>query len=639
MSKEEIGTLGDSQRTKVDVKGGQHPMWDEELRVPILRDSHEKHRKLEVSCWAKEPRKESNLGTGFIDLAETLKTGEFDDWVPLEYNGSTRGEVYLEMTFYSNGPAPAPTTSGLSVPKSNFLQRRPSKLSPSERLARPSSNHESLPLVVSKHDHEDHAPSTYAGSPAHPGRSPPRTGRNSPLPPLPEQTAGLPLPSTLMPGKPHTAAGTPVSLTPHVPSILRPRNPKSSPTPIPGPATEYHGVVPAQSGTPSRTYTPVVPAPDDAYRPGTSPPGPKLDIWSPESGPTNPPGPAGFSFPVPTVQGGRQPSVEYSSPSPPIPGGYPSHQRQPSVPYQQQQQPTSQQSNPIPAQTPSYQTPPPAHFQPQQQPSYFPPASPYQQGLSTQFRGPSPSFQPQPRSELPDPYLSARYQSPLPLPPGAEASTQKSAPAPQHDPDNARVQAMKQAEEEAARKKSAAQEAERLRAETLRKEEELAMKREAEAEAVRKRELEEEEEKARRREIEAEKTRREEAERKKQREMDEARLKALREAEERAARRKEQEDRERAVDEARLQALKEAEERAAKRREQEERDRALARQLDLEFSTEPPRLAPEPVQDNARTRALRRAEEEEKRRRDQEEKDMELARQLDRELNLGISGQ
>ncbi|KAJ6630969.1 C2 domain-containing protein, partial [Mycena sp. CBHHK59/15] len=130
----QVGLNGETKRTKVDIKGGQHPMWDEEIRIPVMKDSAEKSRKLQVSCWAKEPKKEENIGQGYVDLAETLRTGEFDDWVSLEINGTTRGEIYLEMTYYTNAPAPA--NHGLVVPKAN-LTRRPSKLSPADRLARP----------------------------------------------------------------------------------------------------------------------------------------------------------------------------------------------------------------------------------------------------------------------------------------------------------------------------------------------------------------------------------------------------------------------------------------------------------------------------------------------------------------------
>jgi len=38
----------------------------------------EKYRKLEVSCWAKEPKTDDILGQGTVDITETLRTGEFD---------------------------------------------------------------------------------------------------------------------------------------------------------------------------------------------------------------------------------------------------------------------------------------------------------------------------------------------------------------------------------------------------------------------------------------------------------------------------------------------------------------------------------------------------------------------------------
>ena len=69
---------GTDKRTKVDVKGGQHPVWDEELRFPVMANTSESHRTLEVSCWSKEPRTEDCVGEGKLDISETLKTGEFD---------------------------------------------------------------------------------------------------------------------------------------------------------------------------------------------------------------------------------------------------------------------------------------------------------------------------------------------------------------------------------------------------------------------------------------------------------------------------------------------------------------------------------------------------------------------------------
>jgi Ca2+-dependent lipid-binding protein len=58
----QVSMSGATQRTPVDVKGGQHPVWDVELRVPIMKQTGEKHRTLEVSCWAKEHKVDDLLG-------------------------------------------------------------------------------------------------------------------------------------------------------------------------------------------------------------------------------------------------------------------------------------------------------------------------------------------------------------------------------------------------------------------------------------------------------------------------------------------------------------------------------------------------------------------------------------------------
>ncbi|KAJ7911503.1 hypothetical protein B0H13DRAFT_2009752 [Mycena leptocephala] len=456
----QVGLNGETKRTKVDIKGGQHPMWDEEIRFPIMKGTGDKSRKLEVSCWAKEPKKEDSIGQGFVDLAETLKTGEFDDWVSLEVNGVARGEVYLEMTFFTNAPAPV----GLSVPKANNLQRRPSKLSPAERMARPPYTSPGTSSAAGPRHQQDPqgqppnglSPPSSRGS----SSSPPRHGRESPLPLLPGQLAtGAPIPNTLTPGR---AQGLPQ----HVPSILRPRNPKSSPTPIPGPRVEYSGVVPApgHGESPPRTYTPVVPPPDSTYD--------EYVPHQPEQWGSND-SPADFSFPVPNIPGAREPTVEYSTSSynPPAPnyGGPPALDRHGSGGSTSSFSPPAFQPHP-----PSFQPPPPS-FQPP--PPSFQPSPPSFQHPPASFHPPA-SSHPQPptnrNGDLPDPYLLARYQSPLPLPPGADNSPRvrstshsqppppqsqpaapqsKPTPASQSNPDNARLQALRQVEAEAARRK------------------------------------------------------------------------------------------------------------------------------------------------------------------------------------------
>jgi Ca2+-dependent lipid-binding protein len=74
----QVALNGPPKRTAVDVKGGQHPVWDEEVRISVPKDSSEKKRTLEVSCWAKEHKADDLLGQGKVDIGETLRTGEFD---------------------------------------------------------------------------------------------------------------------------------------------------------------------------------------------------------------------------------------------------------------------------------------------------------------------------------------------------------------------------------------------------------------------------------------------------------------------------------------------------------------------------------------------------------------------------------
>ncbi|KAJ3768650.1 C2 domain-containing protein, partial [Lentinula raphanica] len=142
---------GTTKKTKIDYKGGQHPVWDAELRFPVMKSTTNKFRELEVSCYAKEHRDDTLLGEAKVDMSTTLKSGEFDEWVPLHVNDVQRGDIYLEITYYRNGPAP-PQSSLLAPPNpnsnltssnlntnqnTNLLQRRPSKMSPADRLYRP----------------------------------------------------------------------------------------------------------------------------------------------------------------------------------------------------------------------------------------------------------------------------------------------------------------------------------------------------------------------------------------------------------------------------------------------------------------------------------------------------------------------
>jgi hypothetical protein len=64
----------------VDIRGGQHPEWDSEIRFTVLKANGPggKNRKLEVACYSQEPRREDLLGKATVDISDTLRTGEFD---------------------------------------------------------------------------------------------------------------------------------------------------------------------------------------------------------------------------------------------------------------------------------------------------------------------------------------------------------------------------------------------------------------------------------------------------------------------------------------------------------------------------------------------------------------------------------
>ncbi|KAI0301772.1 hypothetical protein B0F90DRAFT_1715146 [Multifurca ochricompacta] len=120
---------GETRKTKVIKRGGQHPEWDEEIRFTIYEDSNalrassdgtppplppkagrgpkkiQGGEKMALACFAadKEP---DLIGETIVDLTEVLTRGETDEWFTLFNKDKYSGEVYLELTFWSNEPRP-----------------------------------------------------------------------------------------------------------------------------------------------------------------------------------------------------------------------------------------------------------------------------------------------------------------------------------------------------------------------------------------------------------------------------------------------------------------------------------------------------------------------------------------------------
>ncbi|GAA5904186.1 hypothetical protein JCM6882_003971 [Rhodosporidiobolus microsporus] len=147
------------KRTPTIERGGQQPEWDAEFRFEILREglggeeqlapesaalvnSHggvgptvpskdggavgskldkprpslvvapqttghpPGKRVLKIACYADDARDPKLIGEGELDIENTIKSGKHDDWVKLERKSRYAGEVYLELTWYSNDPRP-----------------------------------------------------------------------------------------------------------------------------------------------------------------------------------------------------------------------------------------------------------------------------------------------------------------------------------------------------------------------------------------------------------------------------------------------------------------------------------------------------------------------------------------------------
>ncbi|WWC90567.1 uncharacterized protein L201_005503 [Kwoniella dendrophila CBS 6074] len=145
----------DKQRTQPIKRGGQHPEWDKELRFAILEDLDDvlvrsesqseslnaslngkptppskdspagvitsaalasKSRKgplnkkggksMKVACYADDAKEPELIGECVVNIDEVLKKGEVDEWYDITYKEKYSGEIYLELTFFSNDAPP-----------------------------------------------------------------------------------------------------------------------------------------------------------------------------------------------------------------------------------------------------------------------------------------------------------------------------------------------------------------------------------------------------------------------------------------------------------------------------------------------------------------------------------------------------
>ncbi|KAK3377688.1 hypothetical protein B0H63DRAFT_417258 [Podospora didyma] len=95
----------EAKKTTTDIRGGQTPKWDQELRFTV-HDSPDYYQ-LKVSVF-NDDKKTELIGESWIDLRNIIIPGggQSDQWHGLTCRGKYAGDVRIEITFYDSRPKP-----------------------------------------------------------------------------------------------------------------------------------------------------------------------------------------------------------------------------------------------------------------------------------------------------------------------------------------------------------------------------------------------------------------------------------------------------------------------------------------------------------------------------------------------------
>ncbi|KAJ5111510.1 hypothetical protein N7532_002045 [Penicillium argentinense] len=140
----------EAKKTPTDLRGGQTPRWDHELRFTVHESPD--YYKLKVSVF-NDDKKTDLIGETWVDLQNLIIPGgsQNDHWHSLQCRGKYSGDIRIEMTYYdtrqqdeavierrkeaaerAQGKAPTTSSSGLSGPRQlNQVKRRPLPTDPS----------------------------------------------------------------------------------------------------------------------------------------------------------------------------------------------------------------------------------------------------------------------------------------------------------------------------------------------------------------------------------------------------------------------------------------------------------------------------------------------------------------------------
>lgn len=95
----------EAKKTTTDIRGGQTPKWDQELRF-LVHDSPDYYQ-LKLSVF-NDDRKTELIGETWIDLRDIVIRGggQSDQWHTLNCKGKYAGEIRIEITYYDSRPKP-----------------------------------------------------------------------------------------------------------------------------------------------------------------------------------------------------------------------------------------------------------------------------------------------------------------------------------------------------------------------------------------------------------------------------------------------------------------------------------------------------------------------------------------------------
>ncbi|EQL32458.1 hypothetical protein BDFG_05334 [Blastomyces dermatitidis ATCC 26199] len=93
----------EAKKTETDMRGGQTPKWDQELRFTV-HDSPD-YTQLKVSVF-NDDKKTDLIGETWIDIKNVIIPGggQNDFWHALQYKGKYAGDIRIELTFYDTRP-------------------------------------------------------------------------------------------------------------------------------------------------------------------------------------------------------------------------------------------------------------------------------------------------------------------------------------------------------------------------------------------------------------------------------------------------------------------------------------------------------------------------------------------------------